>query len=374
MWNLDNDERPGVLIGYVGPRVKGGKPVRSATFSTEGPYTVRDRLFDPEKLLGAQLEEIDGRLAYRGDFVPALCPELGVVGIPSAFGCEVIWWENDLPAVRPAIGDDPEAVYDLPRPSVTDGVLGRILDYTRYFIERTQGRYPIRLADIQGPLDSAALIFGHNNFLTALYTHPKEVHYLLQMVTNLTIEFVQAQREIVHSRQAEFAPSLFQPWMPDGFGVSVSNDECVMISAAMHDEFHVPYLNQMSEAFGGVYVHCAAGHQFPAWRKSTSCAAWSSEPPKRLLNPCWSTLQAKSFWPAASVFTAISSFRAWPTLWSARCAPARPVAAFSSMWTSPTGWWTRPGRKPTSTRFTGWSGWPEISEWRPSGGRRSPAR
>jgi hypothetical protein len=191
------------------------------------------------------------------------------VGIPSAFGCEVIWWENDLPAVRPAMADDPEAVYDLPSPTISDGVLGRVLDYTRYFAEKTAGRYPIRVADIQGPLDSAALIFGHNNFLMALYTHPKEVHYLLRQITELTIAFVQAQREIALSCGAEFVPSLFQPWLPDGMGISVSNDECVMISADMHDEFNVPYLNQLSEAFGGIYVHSCGKwiHQFPSLAK-----------------------------------------------------------------------------------------------------------
>ncbi len=268
VWALENAQRPGFMIGYVGPRVKNGRPIPSALFSTEGPDTVRDRILDPAKFLRAQLDEIDAQMSLQGDFVPSLCPTLGLVGIPSAFGCEVIWWENDLPAVRPAVSE-PEAVFDLPTPSVRDGELGRMLDYTRYFIEQTGGRYPIRMSDIQGPLDSAALIMGHNDFLTAMYTDPQAVHHLLRKVTDLTIAFVRAQRELTLSLGGEFIPSMFQPWMPDGWGVSISNDECVMISAAMHDEFHVPYLNDLSEAFGGVYLHsCGAWtHQFPSLAK-----------------------------------------------------------------------------------------------------------
>ena len=269
LWALENDERPGFMIGYVGPKVKSGKPIPSALFSTEGPDTVRDRLLDPAKFLRAQLTEIDAQLALKGDVVPSLCPTLGLVGIPSAFGCEVIWWENDLPAVKPVIEDDPEAVYTLPTPTVRDGELGRMLDYTRTFIEKTGRRYPIRMSDIQGPLDSAALIMGHNNFLMAMYTQPDAVHHLLQKVTDITIAFVQAQRELTLSLGCEFVPSMFQPWMPDGLGVSISNDECVMISAAMHDEFNVPYLNQLSDAFGGVYLHSCGKwtHQFPSLTK-----------------------------------------------------------------------------------------------------------
>ena len=58
LWRLENTERPGFLIGYAGPRVKGGRPVRSALFSTEGKDTVRERLLDPAKFLAAQLEEM----------------------------------------------------------------------------------------------------------------------------------------------------------------------------------------------------------------------------------------------------------------------------------------------------------------------------
>lgn len=254
LWALENDVRPGSLVGYVGPRVKGGAPVRSALFSTEGKDTVKARLLDPVKFLEAQLEEIDGQAKLRGDLVPALCPTLGVIAIPSAFGAEVVWWENDFPAVRPVAGGL-EAARRLERPKVTGGELGRILAYTRVFLERTEGKMPIRLGDIQGPLDNAALICGHTAFLEALLTAPREAHQILSTVTDLMIEFATAQREIVRTAGAEFVPSSFQPWLPDGRGLSIANDVGVMLSPDLHDEFSVPYLNRLSDAFGGVYIH-----------------------------------------------------------------------------------------------------------------------
>jgi uroporphyrinogen-III decarboxylase len=269
LWRLENDDRPGFLIGYAGPRVKGGAPVRSALFSTEGRDTVRDRLLDPDKFLRAQLEEIEGQRALRGDLVPALCPTLGVVAVPSAFGCEVVWWEKDFPAVRPLPLGDLGDVRSLRKPGVRDGELGRILDYTRFFIERTGGRFPIRLGDIQGPIDNAALILGHNAFLEGLLTRPAEIHRLLELVTDLMIDFARAQREICLAAGVEFVPSGFQPWLPDGAGLSVANDVGVMLSPAQHDEFGVPYLNRISDAFGGVYVHSCGDwtHLFPSLAK-----------------------------------------------------------------------------------------------------------
>ncbi len=247
LWRLENEERPGFVIGDMGP---GGEGMASALFSAgEDGESLRERLLDPDRYLRAQMEEIERQAAVKGDYVPTLCPSLGVVAIPSAFGCPVVWSDDTFPAVKPVVGEDPERVFDLPRPAVTDGLLGRILDYTAFFREKTG--LPIRVTDVQGPLDSAALVFGHAEFLLAMRTAPRAVEHLLDLVTDLTIDFVRAQREAA----GDFVPSLFQPWMPDGHGVSLSNDDGVMISADFHDRFCVPRLNRISRAFGGVYLH-----------------------------------------------------------------------------------------------------------------------
>ncbi len=262
LWQCENDQRPGFLIGYTGPRLRGGTPVASALFSTEGADTVRDRLQDRQKFLAAQLAEIEGQLAFHGDFVPTLTPTVGVVTIPSAFGCDVIWQERDFPAVRPFI-HEAEQIAELQLPDVRAGELARILDYTCYFREQTQGQYPIRVTDIQGPLDNASLIMGHNNFLLALRTHPALAHRLLKLITDLTIDLVREQRRLAG---ASFVPALFQPWLPDGWGISISNDDSVMISSRHMLEFGVPYFNQLSDAFGGIYIHSCGNwlHQAPA--------------------------------------------------------------------------------------------------------------
>jgi len=264
LWHCENDDRPGFLVGYTGPSLRGGKPVTSAIFSVEGKETVQMRLQDPEKFLRAQLEEIEGQLDFCGDFVPTLTPTIGVVAIPSAFGCQVVWQENDFPFVQPCI-QEPEDIENLEMPGLQDGELGRILDYTKYFRQKTQGKYPIRVTDIQGPLDNASLMMGHNNFLLAMNTHPELVHRLLQMITELIIAFVHEQRMLAQ----DFVPSLMQPWIPDGWGISISNDDSVMISSRHMEIFGVPYFNQLSDVFGGVYVHSCGNwsHQIPALKK-----------------------------------------------------------------------------------------------------------
>jgi hypothetical protein len=268
VWNLDNEERPGFMIGYVGPNVVGGKSSENVLFVREAEGTYKERLFDPEKYLQTQVKVCLDMLANKGDFVPVISPMIGIVAIPSALGCQIQWWENDLPATRPLISD-PSEVYSLTKPSLSDGVMGMALQYTRHWLERTQGRFPIGPVDCQSPLDLAALVLGHSNYLMALYTHPKEIKYLLQFLTDLQVEFLLAQRQIVREYGAEYVPSYAVPWLPDGFGVNIAHDENVMISAQMHDEFALPYLNQISEAFNGIFIHSCGRfvHQLPSFAK-----------------------------------------------------------------------------------------------------------
>ena len=87
----------------------------------------------------------------------------------------------------------------------------------------------------------------------ALYENPKEVHILLNMVSDLIIEFVKNQQSIVK----EFVPNHWPGiWMPDRFGISVSDDLMAVISPDLYEEFALPYNNKISDAFNGVFINC----------------------------------------------------------------------------------------------------------------------
>jgi hypothetical protein len=89
------------------------------------------------------------------------------------------------------------------------------------------------------------------------------------MITDLTIAFARVQRDLTLGLGAEFVPSGFQPWLPDGTALSLANDAGVMISPELHDEFAVPYFNRIAEAFGGVYIHSCGDwtHLLPSLEK-----------------------------------------------------------------------------------------------------------
>jgi hypothetical protein len=254
-WSLEDLGRPLWLIPT--------SPVLTATVT--GLVPIPDLLQDKVVQLNAQLWLLDWRetAAIPDAFVPHLQPQGGVTVFASAFGCPVDFFTHTLPWAHPVIreSDPAEKVYELPPPAVDDGQLGDMLAFTDYFVAQTQGRYPVAMTDLQGPLDTAYLVWESSAFMLAMYTNPKEVHHLMRLVTDLIIRYVKAQR----SRSPEFLPCHYPPlWLPDGRGIAVSDDGLAVISPKLYREFCLPYVNQLSEEFGGVMIHSCGNfvHQF----------------------------------------------------------------------------------------------------------------
>ncbi|MGB6836220.1 MAG: uroporphyrinogen decarboxylase family protein [Dehalococcoidia bacterium] len=254
-WSLEDVGRPLWMIPTT--------PVLAVGATGRVPW--RSLLQDREVQLNAQLALLKWRESVElgDDFVPHMQAQQGVTVFASAFGCEVEFFDHTLPWAHPVIRpeDPPEKVYELPVPAITDGQLGTILEWGDYFVEQAAGRYALALTDLQGPLDSSYLVWEPSAFMVAMYTNPREVHHLMRLTTDLIISFVREQR----SRVPEFMPCHYPPvWLPDGRGIAVSDDCLAVLSPALYEEFALPYLNELSDEFGGVFVHSCGNflHQF----------------------------------------------------------------------------------------------------------------
>lgn len=208
------------------------------------------------------------RIWSHDDFVLHLQPQFGVVVFASAFGCKVEFPPDQMPWSHFMIkaGDPAQKVYELHPPGLRDGLLGQVLDWSEYFDKKAKHKYPVAMTDLQGPIDTAYLVWDSCDFMAAMYEHPKEVHHLMRMVTDIIIKSVKEAR----SRVREFVPAHFPPvYLPDGMGITVSEDALAVLSRRTYEEFSLPYLNELSEEFGGVVVHSCGNfeHQLPVLKK-----------------------------------------------------------------------------------------------------------
>ncbi len=204
----------------------------------------------------------------KDDFVMHLQPQMGVGVFASAFGCRIEFPPDQMPWSYPVIkaGEPAGKVYELEPPDVRAGLLGDILDWAEYFDKKAEHAYPVAMTDLQGPMDTAYLVWDSCDFMVAMYEHPKEVHRLMRLCTDLIIKFTKDMR----SRVKEFVPAHFPPvYIEDGMGIALSEDALAVLSPHLYEEFSLPYINELSEEFGGVIIHSCGNfsHQLDVLQK-----------------------------------------------------------------------------------------------------------
>jgi hypothetical protein len=213
----------------------------------------RHELFQStEKNLMAALIKNICSLEIDSDFVPHLDPFDGVTVVAEAFGCKTAIPENGDPVVLNPIIRQASDVYSLKKPALDSPVFRKIYHNLAFWADKTGGAIPIGTTDPQGPLDVAQLLWETQDFYCSFYDNKKELHYLLDMITETFIDFYSKQLEIIPN--PAFPIHLF-PTVDSHDGIAVSEDQVVNMSPGLYEEFGVPYLNRISEAFGGLYFH-----------------------------------------------------------------------------------------------------------------------
>lgn len=227
-------------------------PVVEMAAVTNG-YTIRQITMDPDCMLRSQLNRITASSRLDTDYVPYLEPWICVPMFAEAFGAEIVTFEHNYAANKVIIYDEPEDVYKLKYPKPFTTPLWKLLKQSiEYFQQQTDGRLLIAATDPQGPFTTASLLWDSAEFFTACYTNPKEVHYLMQLLTDQFIEYYDAQLALIENPAF---PGHSFPCGEAGTGISISDDNVVMVSPAMFEEFNLPYLTQISNHFGGLYYH-----------------------------------------------------------------------------------------------------------------------
>jgi len=214
---------------------------------------------DPDYQLAESLKfnKFAGRLQRfwaRDDFIPRLQPLFGQGVFASAFGCQIEFPDHQMPVNRPLIeaGSPSAAVYELPSPGVHDGLLGPMLEMVERFNHTAGDQYTIAMTDLQGPIDTAYLIWNSIDFMLAMTDDPDAVHHLMAKVTDLIIAFVKEYK----TRVRDFTGTFFPPaYLPDGMGIEIAEDMLALISSEHYETFSLPYVNRLSEEFGGIFIH-----------------------------------------------------------------------------------------------------------------------
>lgn len=233
------------------------------TTKVELGYSIYDIVYKKEAMLHQQLSCISATMRHRTDYCPMLAPWHGVGIYAELFGCDILYTENDWPWAKPLITDNPEDVYRLKPKKLEESELWRHLFETiDFFQKNTKGDIPLCATDPQGPMSTASMIWRTEDLLCACYTNPVEVHYLLNLVTDVFIEFYDRQMAAI---EHPAYPGWGFPLGETGRGISMSDDNAAFLSPELYKEFCVPYNAKIAEHFNGLYLHSCGNwmHNIP---------------------------------------------------------------------------------------------------------------
>ncbi len=184
------------------------------------------------------------QLAFQKEFpeiimFPGLFPDFGVAGEASAFGCDILWQENNAPFAN-RIFTSIEQIKHLKIPNPhKDGLLPKVLDECRYMWKHIDKSYIEDygyldgVAFSMGPCEIAGLLVGYDVYFMSMALNKRLLHNLMNITTEFAIIWLKAQEKVNGTLKrlliAEHLPS--------------------QVSLEHSTEFCFPYIKQVYDAF-----------------------------------------------------------------------------------------------------------------------------
>ena len=197
------------------------------------------------------------------DTLPYLDMMTGTEIFAEAFGCPVYRPEDNYPFALPCVHSAEEA-NRLQIPSLDSPPLARVFRMADELARRAGPGALFRLVDLQSPLDVAALIWEKSNYYIAMLEFPEAVAELAEKVKSLQFAFLDEWFQRYGQECIAHYPDYYMPQ-----GVTLSVDEIGAVNSKMFLKFFLPELNQFSERYGGLGMHCCAhaSHQWEHFKK-----------------------------------------------------------------------------------------------------------
>ena len=209
---------------------------------------------DRNRFLAMNLWGMAESAKWKSDAVfPHLQPWYGVGIMATAFGAEYMWSGNSAPQTHPIFKSIDE-IKDIEAPEVgKKGPMKEVLDRIAWYREVTNDQLPISLTDTQSPCDTASLLVETNEFFMNINLEYDKLAPLFKAITKVIIDFSDMQLEAIGANASMPGHQMLCHSLLKG--ISLSDDNMTMLSPKTYEETVVPYINMISEHFGGVAVH-----------------------------------------------------------------------------------------------------------------------
>ncbi|OHB49651.1 MAG: hypothetical protein A2Y10_05685 [Planctomycetes bacterium GWF2_41_51] len=209
------------------------------------------KITDPQLSLKFSIDKWNIRNNFCDDSIPMIRPEIGTGLIASAFGAELLFKSDNLPAVK---NNPIQSLSDLKNINSPDplkaGYFPQIYKVIDCYKKNMPANYKLCQCDIQGPWNTAQLLAGNKIFLD-IYDDIDFVCSLLAAVTSFMIKSVKKLKEAI----GEGPESFYLQGVQIPGGARICNCSTDMISPDFYQKYLMPHDIHFFEALGGGMMH-----------------------------------------------------------------------------------------------------------------------
>ena len=226
------------------------------------PDTPEARWLDIDYRIAA-LERQMEQTYYGGDAFPCLFTNMGagiisnILGCPAEFRHDTVW-------CHPCLGEI--AAAELPSGDENNRYWKWVQEFARTGAEHFRGRAMVGFPDLIGGLDLLAQLLGNEKLLWALADEGQHVHRLQSGTSDAFLRYYDPIYQIIKDETGGSSWGCFDTYGAGRMAV-VQCDFSGMISAAMFEEYCVPYLAEVCERVDQAVYHldgsCALQHVDP---------------------------------------------------------------------------------------------------------------
>lgn len=197
------------------------------------------------------------------DRVPHLDMMTGTEIFAEALGSRVYKPDDNNPFAIPFIHKASE-VSKVKVPKLEESSLWYLFEIADKTVEKAGKDAILKFIDIQSPMDIVALIWDKNDLFPAMIEEPEAVFELCDKTYEILTAFVDEWKKRYGKQFVAHYPEYYM-----NEGLSVSEDEVGAVSPDMFVKFFLPYLNKLSQRYGGLGIHCCANsrHQWDNFKK-----------------------------------------------------------------------------------------------------------
>ena len=173
-------------------------------------------------------------------FIPSWWMEYGMAAEPSALGSKIKFWFDNTPSEYHTLYHI-EDLDNFPEYEVEhDGFMALTLWRIRMQKQRIfDAGYTLPLVTARGPLCTAGFVRGTTDFMIDIVENPKWAHKLIDLCTNLIIDWLKAQHKVIGDTVE---------------GIFLLDDIVGFINEEHYKEFAHPYLKRICDAFPADWV------------------------------------------------------------------------------------------------------------------------